>query len=693
MKSLEALAVDGNQENQPVPKNDNGKIHSPRVRVTAESMAAKQREISVSEFFAKNRHLLGFDNPRKALLTTVKEAVDNALDACEESGVLPEIWVRIDATGENRYRVIVQDNGPGIVKKQIPLIFGKLLYGSKFHRLRQSRGQQGIGISAAGMYGLLTTGKPVSIVSKTGPKKPAHFYQIQIDTKNNRPEIVNGRGEGVDIPPHEDVGQFLSAYELPWFDVAHGTLVAIEIEAKFQRGRGSVDEYLYQTAVANPHVSIHYTDPEGKTREFSRVADILPAEPKEIKPHPYGVELGWLLTMLKDTKANTLSGFLVDSFSRISPTVAQRIAETAGLSTRANPRRIGRHDAETLFRALQETKIQSPATDCLSPIGEELILKGLRQLVPGEFYTAITRPPAVYRGNPFQVEVGLAYGGAPATYRVSLEILEELLAETDARTLRQFLTTTFDGIGPEGADKIIHQARLKSRMSPGKLKAREREQLCQALQTVNLSEGQTMTILRYANRVPLLFQAGACAITQTVMSTNWRPYGLTQSRNALPSGPVTLMVHFASVWVPFTSESKEAIAAYPEIQKELRLAYQAVGRRLGLYLRRRLRVKQQGERRNIFLRYLKEVANAVAVIRSVDRDTVYRDLMDVAKRVTAEADLKLDEHGRPVSDESVTEEFDGAVIIVESQENHAPPQAPSTRPVQLRLFDEHNVDA
>jgi DNA topoisomerase-6 subunit B len=693
MKSLEALAVDGNQENQPVPKNDNGKIHSPRMRVTAESMAAKQREISVSEFFAKNRHLLGFDNPRKALLTTVKEAVDNALDACEESGVLPEIWVRIDATGENRYRVIVQDNGPGIVKKQIPLIFGKLLYGSKFHRLRQSRGQQGIGISAAGMYGLLTTGKPVSIVSKTGPKKPAHFYQIQIDTKNNRPEIVNGRGEGVDIPPHEDVGQFLSAYELPWFDVAHGTLVAIEIEAKFQRGRGSVDEYLYQTAVANPHVSIHYTDPEGKTREFSRVADILPAEPKEIKPHPYGVELGWLLTMLKDTKANTLSGFLVDSFSRISPTVAQRIAETAGLSTRANPRRIGRHDAETLFRALQETKIQSPATDCLSPIGEELILKGLRQLVPGEFYTAITRPPAVYRGNPFQVEVGLAYGGAPATYRVSLEILEELLAETDARTLRQFLTTTFDGIGPEGADKIIHQARLKSRMSPGKLKAREREQLCQALQTVNLSEGQTMTILRYANRVPLLFQAGACAITQTVMSTNWRPYGLTQSRNALPSGPVTLMVHFASVWVPFTSESKEAIAAYPEIQKELRLAYQAVGRRLGLYLRRRLRVKQQGERRNIFLRYLKEVANAVAVIRSVDRDTVYRDLMDVAKRVTAEADLKLDEHGRPVSDESVTEEFDGAVIIVESQENHAPSQAPSTRPVQLRLFDEHNVDA
>src|SRR6266516_57096 len=134
-------------------------------RETAESMAARQKEISVSEFFAKNRHLLGFDNPRKALLTSVKEAVDNSLDACEEASIVPEIWVHIETTGSNRFKAGVQDNGPGIVKKQIPLIFGKLLYGSKFHRLRMSRGQQGIGISAAGMYGMLTTGKPVKIIS------------------------------------------------------------------------------------------------------------------------------------------------------------------------------------------------------------------------------------------------------------------------------------------------------------------------------------------------------------------------------------------------------------------------------------------------------------------------------------------------------------------------------------------------
>src|SRR5215207_8834574 len=182
----------------------------------ADRMATKQRDISVSEFFAKNRHLLGFDNPRKALLTTVKEAVDNSLDACEEAGITPEIWVAVESTGNNRFKVSVQDNGPGIVKKQIPLIFGKLLYGSKFHRLRMSRGQQGIGISAAGMYGMLTTGKPVRIVSKISPKKPAHYFELQIDTKRNHPEIINGKGEGIDIEPGEKGQADMAKYEIEW---------------------------------------------------------------------------------------------------------------------------------------------------------------------------------------------------------------------------------------------------------------------------------------------------------------------------------------------------------------------------------------------------------------------------------------------------------------------------------------------
>ncbi len=637
-------------------------------RATAQSMAASQRDISVSEFFAKNRHLLGFDNPRKALLTTIKEAVDNSLDACEEAGILPEIWVHIEQTGTNRYKVGIQDNGPGILKKQIPLIFGKLLYGSKFHRLRMSRGQQGIGISAAGMYGVLTTGKPVKIISKVSQRKPAHYYEIKIDTKKNLPEILNGGGDGVDIPPGEAGSKYIAKHGIEWIDLDHGTRVTIELEGRFHRGRGSVDDYLEQTAIANPHVKLHYLDPEGgagqsEERVYERSTNLLPREPKEIKPHPYGIELGMLVTMLQDAKAMTLSQFLTSSFSRVSSSVAGRICESAGLSTRAKTTKIGRNEADKLFQAIMQTKIGAPATDCISPIGEELLLKGLHHVVPGEFYIASTRPPAVYRGNPFQIEVALAYGGMSSANRVPLDVLTELLGESDARTLRQFLSSTFYGLGSDAADAIIKEAGIGPRTSPGKLKPAEIAKLHEAMRSVNLEAGQTMNVLRYANRVPLQFQHGACAITQMVMQTNWRSYGLTQSRGQLPSGPVTIMVHIASVWVPFTSESKEAIASYPEIQKELRLALQSVGRKLGMYLRRRLKVKQEGERRNIFLRYLGEVAGAVSEINRADRKKLYDQLLLVAKRKTASADMKLDERGKVVDEEP--QDFGGNVLIVE----------------------------
>ncbi len=641
-------------------------------RATAQTLAAGQRDISVSEFFAKNRHLLGFDSPRKALLTSVKEAVDNSLDACEEAGILPEIWVHIEQVGDsgNRYRMGVQDNGPGIVSKQIPLIFGKLLYGSKFHRLRMSRGQQGIGISAAGMYGVLTTGKPVKIISKIDAKHTAHYSELRIDTKTNQPEILNGKGEGVDIPAGKGGAELMKKHSIEWVAendkgdaIEHGTRVTIEMEAKFQRGRGSVEEYLEQTAISNPHARLHFQGPDGPERILERSTDDLPPEPKEIKPHPYGVELGRLVTMLQEHPKFTLAQFLTQSFSRVSHGTAKKICDIAKLSTRVTAGKLGRGEADALFKAIQDIKIPPPATDCVVPIGEQRLLAGIRQVVPGEFFTAATRPPGVYRGNPFVIEASLAYGGGPSAQKISLDALVELAGDSDARSLRQFLTTTFSGLGGEAADKILDGSKLAPRQSPSKLKKPELQALHGAMQHVNADEGQNMTVLRYANRVPLQFQPAACAVTQTILSTNWRSYGLSQSRGSLPSGPVTVMVHVASVWVPFTSESKEAIASYPEIQKEIRLALQAVGRKLGMYLRRRLRVAQEGQRRSIFLRYLKEVAGAVSVINGVDRDKLYEQLLAVAKKKTAEADVKLDDRGKPIVDEEELELGDNCIIV------------------------------
>ncbi len=304
-------------------------------------MAARQREISVSEFFTKNRHLLGFDSPTKALLTTIKEAVDNSLDACEEAGILPDLDISIHALAENRYRVEVGDNGPGIVKAQIPKIFGKLLYGSKFHRLRQSRGQQGIGISAAGMYGQLTTGKPIVIESRTSRRKPAHRYELVIDTLRNQPVVKKD-------------------LEVEW-EAAHGTRVAIELEGSYKRGRHGVETYLRQTALANPHVEIQFRGPgEEEALVFRRASTQLPPEALEIQPHPYGVEVGLLLRMLKETKARRLSTFFQTEFSRVGPTLARRIVEGAELSSKSSPKRVAADAAEKLIASIADVRIPAP---------------------------------------------------------------------------------------------------------------------------------------------------------------------------------------------------------------------------------------------------------------------------------------------------------------------------------------------
>jgi len=540
-------------------------------RATAQEMAARQRDISVSEFFLKNRHLLGFDTPAKAVVTTVKEAVDNALDACEDAGILPDLKIAV-SHHDDLYTIVVEDNGPGIVEQQIARIFGKLLYGSKFHKLAQSRGQQGMGISAAGMYAQLTTGKPVHILSRVQGDKKATELFVSIDTSKNRPDIHKKRHVRWTRP--------------------HGTLVEVEIEGRYPTGPHSVEAYLKQTAIANPHVTLAYRTPDGARIHYKRSIDELPVQPTEIKPHPHGVELGRLIQMLGDTKARTLLRFLVDEFSRVGQTTARQIIAKAGggLSERSYPRRIAHAEATRLYRAIARTPISAPLTDCIVPIGEERLLDGLRKELDADFYTTVTRRPAVYRGNPFQVEVALAYGRP-------------------------------GGFGLERDESgHIHKVVREPDQTDGKRRARS---------------GQPARLLRYANRVPLLYQQSSCAITKAVAQTNWRAYGLQQAKGALPEAPMAILVHVASVWVPYTSESKEAIAAYPEIVKEVRLGLQACGRRLATYLRREKKLEREFAKRTYIETYLPHIGIALQEILGLsdtERDRTIGHLDDILHR-------------------------------------------------------------
>ena len=527
------------------PKKEAPKSATQNVRtLTAGELAKQLREISISEFFTKNRHLLGFDSPKRALLTTVKEAVDNALDACEEAGVLPEVLVRIDPTERrDRFRVTVEDNGPGIVRSQVGRIFGKLLYGSKFHRLKMSRGQQGIGISAAGMYGHLTTGRPVVIISQTNPRGPAHYFEVVIDTRSNEPKV-------------------LKQEKIKW-NGHPGTSVQIELEAEFYRGKWSVEEYLRQTAVANPHVCLAYQAPDRQVLRFERATDVLPAEPKEIKPHPHGIELGVLIQMLHTTRCRNVGTFLRSEFSRVSARNAAEICQLAEVRENAGPRNIAPGEADALLTAIRETKLRSPPLDCISPIGEEQILAGLKGNIQADLYECVTRSPTVYRGIPFLIEAAVAYGG-------------ELPADKPAR------------------------------------------------------------LMRFANRVPLLYQAGGCVITQSAQALNWRQYGVEQPTGSLPVGPLVIFAHVASPWVPFTSESKEAIASYPEIEKEVALALQECARKLRVFLSRKRRRADEERKSQYIEKYIPHIGEALQDILQFG-DAERARLVDKLTRILAKS--------------------------------------------------------
>ena len=461
----------------------------------ADQLAKTQQEISVAEFFERNRQILGFDSPTKALLTSVKEAVDNALDACEEAGVLPDIRVEIhNGEHEGEYKLVVEDNGPGIKQSNMPKVFGQLLYGSRFHAIRQSRGQQGIGISAVVMYSQLTTGHRALVRSKTGKGRPCVQMEVAIDTKANRPETFNKEA-------------------VEW-DRDHGTRIEAVLKARYQGGKQSVGEYLRGTSIVNPHAKLTFLDPTGQEYVFDRVDDEMPPKTIGIKPHPLGTELGTILKMARATEYRKLSTFLQKEFSSVGSGAAKKILEEAGVPN-INPNDITRQDARKLHEAFQKVKIMAPPTDCLSPIGEALVRQGLKQEtqdISPEYITTVTRPPSVWGGHPFQVEVGVVYGGS-------------------------------------------------------------------------LPKDKQVNILRFANRVPLLYQQGADGTTQALADVDWRRYGLEQrGGKGIPVGPGIVLIHIASTKVPFTSEAKEAIAPMEEIHKEIRLALQEAARGLGRHL-------------------------------------------------------------------------------------------------------------
>ncbi len=518
------------------------------------------REIPISEFFEKNRHILGFDNPAHSLITSVKEGVDNSLDACEQVDILPEIIVEITKLEGDELKISIEDNGPGIVENEIPNVFGRLLYGSRFGSGKQSRGQQGIGISAAIMYGQLTTGRSAVVTSKVETEECATKITMKLDIRKNRGIVDNTLTKKIVWREENKIDEFGVSVEKK-----SGTKIEFALKGKYREGRPSVFEYMKSTAIVNPHATIIFIDPSGNKFEFDRISDERPEVPKtSMKPHPKGVELGQLMRMAHETETNRMGDFLRNDFSSLGKRSIENILEKSNIDFIVRPGDLSRGESKNILKTFQEMSLRGPSSETLIPIGEKLIKLGLKNVleeIRPEFYTApVSRKPSVFAGTPFIVEVGMVYGG-------------------------------------------------------------------------NIPKDRAVRILRFANRVPLLYQAGGCAITKAIQNVNWRQYGLEQrGGRGTPNGPVVILVHLASTNIPFTSEAKEAIANIPEIDKEIKLALRSNAKLLKRHLRKQKKREKLGEKFELVQKVLPAIAEKTSTLLGLpvpNLDKVIAEIMDV----------------------------------------------------------------
>ena len=506
----------------------------PESNVSAEEIFSEFKEHSISEFFRKNSQMLGYSGKVKSLTTIVHEYVTNSLDACEEAGILPDISVEIKQISESKYGVLVKDNGPGIPIKIVGKALARVLAGTKFHRYIQQRGQQGIGAAGCTLFALITTGKPIHVISSTG--KQGFECDISIDIKTNSPVVdnVNGIGDG-----------------------SSGLSIYGEFgEVKYERSDHGVYEYLKRTALSNPHISLKLVEPDGKDIVFPRAVDEMPKKPKLIKPHPLGVGTNDLLEFAHRSTGRKISQFLIDTFSRVSQGKIAEIKELVpSLDLDKEPRNLKWDDAESIVDAFKKIKWIAPELDSVSPIGEEQIKVAIKNILNPEFISVIERKPRVFRGGiPFVVEAGIAYGR---------------------------------GAGKMGSDG-----------------------------------GAGGNVLRFANKVPLLFDGSSCAITEAVKGIQWKRYGISN----FDEEPVSVFVNVSGVYIPYSGVGKQAIAQEEEIIDEIKLAVMDCARNINKYIRGIRNRNLQESKYKTIMRYVNQLSSDLSDITGREKEEIKKSL-------------------------------------------------------------------
>ncbi len=527
-------------------------------------------QLTPSEFFRKNKQMLGFTGKIRSLTIVFHELITNSFDAAEEAGILPEIDIELKRIDKEHYILRHKDNGPGIPEDYVMQVYCQMFAGSKFRNI-QSRGQQGLGCSGCVLLSQMTTGQPARVIScyKEGDEIKGVKMKFKMDVKKNQGLLM----EREDYP-------------------AESTGVCIELQFKevsYSLAEQGAFEYIRRTMIGNPHAKITFRDPSGHKYIFKRAAEITPVLPKEVLPHPKGVSADDIHFMAKHSDKRRYKSMLTSSLSRMSNKRVDEIAEMTGIDMNKRPKAMTFEEAEAIVQCFKKMKFMAPPTDGLIPIGSEQIEKGMKQILKPEFVATITRKPVTYSGGvSFIIEAGIAYGG--------------------------------------DAGRVVNEQRKSE-------------------------------IMRFANRVPLTFDAGSCAITEALKSIDWKRYGLRDFDNT----PLTLFVNIISTQVPYLSTGKQSVSPEPEIVQEIRQATMKLARKLQKHLRAKKAAKEKEKRSKVFEEYVPVIIEEAAKLGETGVPEYQEVLAKVTKRALAEL------LGEKVEEEEEEEELD-AIIMEEVDE-------------------------
>ena len=594
-------------------------------------------QISPSEFFYRNRDLAGFSNPTRSLYTSVREFVENALDACDQKGVLPDVHISIKALDPEQidpqqYILTVKDNGPGIEPKHVPLAFGTVLYGSKFG-LKQARGMFGLGATMAILYGQITTNKPVTVKSSADGKTQDEFVLL-LDIQKNKPIILKHTTKEASKT---------------------GLSVSIVLEGDYSKAGTKIRDYVSQTSLITPYASIIFEDPAGEKFHYPRIVREMPPPPTIIKPHPHGIDVETIRRMIVDThyQIPVVDNKMIAKV-RSELGLQKKNLNSKGILDRAQKRWSGlSRPVRTVIAMMSFLNLDF---DGLSKIRIDDLDIANKKLTYWNFGESQSHVVELDPESPYY---------------------KQLANTIQGDTLNSFLTKGFQRVGPTTADKFLEFAKFKPEKRIGSMTNEELVRLSDSLQKFEeflspdpsclaplgeepLSKGimkffnpefasvmqrsasaysgfpfivemgiayggdippKGLQVYRFANRIPLLYDEGSDVVLKVVNELDWSRYKVKGEP------PLVIVSHICSTRIPYKTVGKENVADRPELERELKNALQYLARKLATHVSRQGMADMAKKRANLYSKYIPLIAQFATELSGKKNEPNYKQLV------------------------------------------------------------------